>query len=590
MPRSLRVVGLLVVAAPLPAPASVGEWQQVPDDQGQTLWLNKVTGDTSWTPPPSSALLHEAASQSSNAGVSRPAMAVVPGGPEMPTMMPVEAKPASMAAPGSEVPLLPAAELSDESFAASTTAPSDENFSEELLVASSGYGGQDTDFPRERESTKSAQASMGGPKVRPTGASMCDDIDKLHNVVLNSTSSPVAAYTRGMSDWLQQSPYQVLIALAALLSGAVCAWNGPGVWQAVFILGVSLGAAAMVRFELQLRHLAPNAFAEGLLILTVTLIIALAAHSGFEGSQVMLGAALGFSGAMVSGAWAQGLDASLPGTSLGWYCVGSCIGVWVFSTCRRPLLATMGPLLGSYLVVASLGYMLGRLVATGDTESRPWPFLPLPDQPWPASAAVLLGPLGSGAWPWHGLCALLAALLDGCRRRTLAVALLISYIALTALGGLVVGMQCKSDGKRTDGSNCPSQFAAIDRWQWQLVGCIAWAVLAAAAGWRQLLALESTPEGAGEYTLGYLSVPDASPNSKDSRSREEQGNLLGAEPQSPQTRQRLHFPETPEQERKPDGEDPFATKLPAGYQSSGTSADTTQQSLMGWLSNRRKHT
>lgn len=424
-----------------------------------------------------------------------------------------------------------------------------------------------------------AQASVGGPKVRPAGVSMCDDIDKLHRVVLNSTSSPIAAYIRGMSDWLQQSPYQVLIALAALTSGAACAWNGPGVWQAMFILGASLGAAAMVRFELQLRHAAPNAFAECLLVLTVALIVALTAHSGFEGSQVMLGAALGFSGALVSGAWARGLDASLPGTSIGWYCVGSSFGVWVFSTCRRPLLATMGPLLGSYLVVASVGYLLGMLVATEDSARAPWLFLPLPHEPWRASAAVLLGPLGSGAWPWHGLCALLAALLDGCRRRAIAVALLVSFIVLTAMGALVVGMQCKTHGKRIDGTSCPSQLAVVDRWQWQLVGCLAWALLAAASGWRQLLALESSQDGAEgkNDALGYLSVPDASPNSKSSRSR---NNLLGAEPHSPQTRPQINFQ---------DGEDPFATRLPAGYEASeasGTSADT-QQSLMGWL-NRRK--
>ena len=310
--------------------------------------------------------------------------------------------------------------------------------------------------------------------------SMCENFLRIRSSVVKS---PIRTYVQKFGAWLRDSSYQTAVALAALCFGCICAWDGPRLWETLVIAGFSLSAAWLVHFESSENNFAPSLPSELLLMLAAGGIVGLTVHSGFEGTQVVIGAAAGFAAAAYCGlgSGAQAVDSSLPGAALSWYCAGSIFGGWILVTWRRPLLACLAPLFGSYLVVSGLGSLLGDCM---DVD-----FLPLQGAPWSVEASILLGPLGMQALTWHCLCALLAASLQSCGRKALAVTVLTGYVVLVALGALLVGIQCH-EGIRKDGSPCPEHLAVVGRWQWQLTGCTAWAILAAYTGWRQLGALE----------------------------------------------------------------------------------------------------
>ena len=67
---------------------------------------------------------------------------------------------------------------------------------------------------------------------------------------------------------------------------------------------------------------------------------------------------------------------------------GGAFGVWIFTAWRRPLLSTLAPLGGSFLVVTALGFLLSKGLSL--------PLLPPQGAPWSTGAKVLLGPLGRG--------------------------------------------------------------------------------------------------------------------------------------------------------------------------------------------------
>ena len=310
--------------------------------------------------------------------------------------------------------------------------------------------------------------------------SMCQDFARLRSQVARS---PLRTYMQNFGTWLRESPYQTAIALGALACGCVCAWDGPRLWENLVIAGFSLGAAWLAHFETDRNHLAPNLQSGLALMLAAGVIAGLAVHSGFEGTQVVIGAAAGFAAAAYCGVGvgAEAIDKSLPGISLTWCCAGSSFGAWVLVTWRRPLLACLAPLLGSFLVVSGVG----SLISFFDIDA-----LPQQGAPWSVEASILLGPLGTQALTWHCLCVLLAASAQNCGRRALAVTVMIAYVVLVALGALIVGIECKDTPSEADGRDCPEHLAIVGRWQWQLCGCTAWAALAAFTGWRQLGALQ----------------------------------------------------------------------------------------------------
>ncbi|CAE7376833.1 unnamed protein product [Symbiodinium natans] len=312
----------------------------------------------------------------------------------------------------------------------------------------------------------------------------CQDVYQFHSQV---RKSPVLTYASHVSTWLAKSPHQAGIAVGAIIVGLLCAWDGPRVWQVLVITASSLGAAWLVHFEAVHKNMAPNLFAELLLMLATTSTVAMAMHIGFEGSQVLVGSFVGFVAAAYCSDWARTVDANIPGIALLWYCSGAILGTWVLLACRRALLSTVAPLFGSYLVVSGLGSLLSHVVS-----------LPgLPQQGvWSLDAVVLLGPAGTQALVWHGVCALLAVSSHRAGRPILALALLVSYAAFVALGALLAGIQCHAKGKRADGTPCPAFLAVPGQWRWQLAGCTAWVILTVVSGWKQLVA---RGEGQGNF-------------------------------------------------------------------------------------------
>ena len=184
--------------------------------------------------------------------------------------------------------------------------------------------------------------------------SMCQDFARLRSQVARS---PLRTYMQNFGTWLRESPYQTAIALGALACGCVCVWDGPRLWENLVIVGFSLAVVWLAHFETYRNELAPNLQSGLALMLAAGVIAGLAVHSGFEGTQVVIGAAAGFAAAAYCGvgAGAEAIDKSLPGISLSWCCAGSSFGAWVLVTWRRPLLACLAPLLGSFLVVSGLG-------------------------------------------------------------------------------------------------------------------------------------------------------------------------------------------------------------------------------------------
>ena len=325
--------------------------------------------------------------------------------------------------------------------------------------------------------------------VEPAGdedrmpSSPCQDVYQFHSEVRRS---PVLMYASHLSTWLAESHYQASIATGALVTGILCFWwDGPRIWQVLVITGSSLGAAWLVHFEAELKNFPPSFFAEALLILATAASVAMAVHIGFEGSQVLVGTFIGFVSAAYCSDWARAADGSLPGIALLWYCAGGVFGMWVLLAWRRPLLSAISPLFGSFMAVSGLGSLLSRLSCPG-----------LPQEGvWSSDAAVLLGPAGAQALAWHALCTLMAASAHRSGRPVLALVLLVAYAAFAALGALLAGIQCHSEGRRADGTPCPAFLAVPGQWRWQLSGCTAWVVLTLISGWRQLIARDSELSG-----------------------------------------------------------------------------------------------
>ncbi|CAJ1357780.1 unnamed protein product [Effrenium voratum] len=120
------------------------------------------------------------------------------------------------------------------------------------------------------------------PAMAVPSEQLCEDFYNFHSEVI--TKSPFLNYAKHFGQWLRSSSYQVSIALGALLCGAVCAWDGPKLWEALVITTLALGAAWVLHFEAEQRGLA-SGLSEVLLVLGAAGTTALAVHSGFEGSQ-----------------------------------------------------------------------------------------------------------------------------------------------------------------------------------------------------------------------------------------------------------------------------------------------------------------
>jgi len=270
---------------------------------------------------------------------------------------------------------------------------------------------------------------------------------------------------------LHKSPHQWCICTAALILGAVSAWDGPFFYKTIFTVVAVLVSASIADYETRALELTADVVSQAVVVIQVIMVAATAIYHGFDGFQVLFGAALGLLGTQGSCGWALSADHVVHGFALLLYSMGALLGCLVFTLWRHLFLKMLGPLVGGFLVATGFGGLFSRIYEA--LTSTHLPIFPPPDLDWEASAADTLGTRGRGAIAGACGCALLALVFRGFggeRKRALAISALVGYILVNAV--VAVAM--------------PRSLGANDSWPWPMFGCLIWALITSASAWRQL--------------------------------------------------------------------------------------------------------
>jgi hypothetical protein len=313
---------------------------------------------------------------------------------------------------------------------------------------------------------------------------------------LNDQRSPISEYVNQFHQWLttsDQQHKQVVIAVVAIIVGMICAWNGPAIWQALFTAVTAGIGAAIVHYEAEFLDLASTSLTHNLLIAEAALVIAYAAHIGFESSQVLFGVALGFWGAYETPGIADQLETYSEGLALLWYTCGAFLGWLVFTAMRRQLLAAMSPLLAGHLVASALGLLVGRGVGmlaadTRNDSSFTWVtdielYVPSTDEAWIHTALTLLGKKPAASIVLQCGCALVGALLFGFSN---AVGLAVAVVSIGMFANVI--LIAMSDGCKPLAFECPDDSP----WRWLLVGSLIRIIITVASMHSQFSALKGS--------------------------------------------------------------------------------------------------
>lgn len=337
----------------------------------------------------------------------------------------------------------------------------------------------------------------------------------------HKADSPASWYAFGMAAWLRRAPYQALISLIAAMVGALCSWNGPAIWHVLFTVGTALCAAGAINYEAKVAGVASNAFSEGLVIIQAAACAAMAVHFGFEGFQVLFGVVIGLAGAYGLGGWARVLDFHVPGFALLWYSVGAATGLLLYTVWRRPVLSLVSPLLGGFLMSSGSGvflrhvyFLLAKLDDGNEAPGVEW--LPPLKAGWADAAGMLMGHAGLAAVALQAACALCGVVLHALTgNRLLAIACLCGGI------GAVGFVSATGFGCNYSPFGCPDWLIPEQETRWLVTGCSTWALISAAAAWRQLGAdelhyadLRGFPATFGHPGSGpgYIIVPQTQPS------------------------------------------------------------------------------
>lgn len=351
-----------------------------------------------------------------------------------------------------------------------------------------GAGAVPADRPKEVPERTTSQPSQTVPEstTGPHNAAVFPPCTAVGNVT-QLVRSPVDIYVQGFSAWLHETPYQLSIASASVTLGLLLAFSSPSAWCAIFSSAVALAAAAIAAYESNARDF--DALTTSVVVVQVASALAFATYSGFEGSQVLFGATLGFATANISGDWARYLDAHwIPGFALFWCSAGGIFGIWVLTAWRNQALATLGPLAGSLLVATGVGYIASQGCAFWAPSSPLRMLLPASDLSWASAIAPMQGPdgLGVAIARYASCCVFSVIILWYCKsRRWLSVLGLVGYIVVVTIF-CIRGSNCR-------GEQCPT---SVDRRMsgWPISGCLLWIGIASGSAWRQLGRLKDTEE------------------------------------------------------------------------------------------------
>jgi len=288
---------------------------------------------------------------------------------------------------------------------------------------------------------------------------LCEEQDHLTDVA----KSPVAVYLRSLYKGFSEYRHQAIIAAVALAVGALCSWDGPRVWQALFTATMVAGATSLARIESEAWEL--DMFSELLLMFQAAFATGVAIQSGFDGFQVLFGTVVGFVVCYGIGGWARQVDHwGVTVFALLWYTAGAMLGALVLTIWQRPVLVTLGPLLGGFLVTTGLECM--ACLIAGAVSKKQVSVLPPFHEPWIHIARDLLFVLGPGAFAFHGACAVIATIVYRVTveddRRFPAVCCIVAFIVVAAI------------------------MAAVNGNWWVVCACLLWLVTTGLATYRQL--------------------------------------------------------------------------------------------------------
>jgi len=321
---------------------------------------------------------------------------------------------------------------------------------------------------------------------------LCEEQDHL----IGASKSPVAMYLHSLYKGFREYRQQTLIAVVALAVGALCSWDGPRVWQALFTATMVVAATSLAHIESEAWEL--DRVSELLLMFQAALATGVAIQSGFDGFQVLFGTVVGFVCCYGIGGWARAVDHYVNGFALLWYTAGAMLGALVLTLWLRPVLVTLGPLLGGFLMTAGLESM--ACLTAGVVSEKTVVVLPPVHEPCISIARDLLFILGPGALALHGSCAVLATIVYRATveddRRLPAVCCIVACIVLSA-----------------------AMAAAKGKW-WIVCACLLWAVTTGLCTYRQLGMLQDWvprtlrevvddfgTNGFASFRSGYEQVP-----------------------------------------------------------------------------------
>lgn len=246
-------------------------------------------------------------------------------------------------------------------------------------------------------------------------------------------------------------------------------------WEYLFPLLVGLFCAGFVFYEevLLQSFAGEDTRAQGVVVLQVCVTLALATYSGFDGTQLLVGAALGLLGSWVTSSCLAHVEQQHPGAIMIWCCFGSFLGaLMLIHEGRGFYLATLLPLLGSYLVVVGLGTAASSMDVGGV----------LPEHTSFVQVAQLLlgnsGAYGVSCVGFLGAAGALRHRLAGFQPELERSQVDKQAAAFGAVG--IIGMMLAT----TTGfgcqlvNRCPAWLVPVDEKAWPLVGGLAWALLA----------------------------------------------------------------------------------------------------------------
>lgn len=314
----------------------------------------------------------------------------------------------------------------------------------------------------------------------------------------NIINSPVLFFVGDLSNWLHDpaSP-QIFIAIISSILGLCLCGCGSMIWRGFCALCIAAAGGCFVLYENEsIPHLTPGLVGNGVLATQVALTLFFAVYLGFEGSQVILGSALGIAFARATDVMLLTVEDKAPFASFAWSCICAALGALLLQAwCRQTILATVAPLVGGLLVVSGSGTILAQCGALAKLS---------PDVIWLHAAGALLGNAGYGLFTLQCmLCMLSSAIFaiknGGEKQDSARLATPSPGLALIPMGlGLFFGSLSTATGLGcTLIHKCPSWLTPAKEPFWPLVGGLAWMVVSLLGAFVQLSSLP----GSSDYTM-----------------------------------------------------------------------------------------